>query len=108
MGVDVGSVAGIGFEASDLFSRAKDNAYSIEYYSLMDEGDLDEDFFEELTRDLNHIKYGDSFDMSGEGEYYILAKDPVKGVQDFLDELNGMGFHITIDDVSFINEAFFW
>ena len=67
-----------------------------------------EEFFEDIENKLDSLYYTESFDMSGEGNYYILAKDPIKGVDAFLNDLVKLGFNVTIDDLEFINIGYFW
>ncbi len=106
MGIDVGVIAGIGFQAYDLFDKNRQHELSIKYFD--DETD-EYDFLEEMFEDFKFANYEEKTPMSGDVEHYILVEEPIKGVNDFLNELQAKGFtNITLDDLEFIKVGYMW
>lgn len=107
MGMDISCIGGIGFEISELLSMYEDHKLTKDYYS--DDEDYDkEEILDSFVEDTEHIKlsYLHSYDDT---EYYLFTKDPIKGVQDFIDELIKLGFEdLNIDDLEFHSNAKVW
>lgn len=108
MGIDIASVAGIGFDAEELLSEHSNNSIAISYDKFKE----DENFIYEVEDSIGSLlKYG-YFEATAadidDNKVFLLASDPIKGVQLFLDELNSLGIPVTIDDLEFISEPYLW
>lgn len=108
MGMDISCVGGIGFEISDLLSMYPDHELAKQYYNEEDE-DLDHyELLDDFVENHGAIEL-QALHSYEDTEYYILADDPITGVQAFIDEMISLGFEdLTIDDLKFYSEARVW
>ena len=108
MGMNISCIGGIGFEVSDLLNMYEDHKLTKDYFNEDDE-DLDQDeLLEEFFRDITVINF-DCLYSYEDTKYFIFAQDPIKGVQDFIDELIKLGFEdLNIDDLEFHSDAQVW
>ena len=110
MGVDVGVIAGIGFEAGALFRRFPENPISKDYFTREDYMEKEE-FFENLFSEKEGSNSLIDFmsDMNGDIYELLFAKDPIFGLDLFLQDLADLGFTgLTKHDLCFIEDYYYW
>lgn len=108
MGMDISCIGGIGFEVSELLCLYKDHKLTKEYYNEEEEDICQESILDDFFENAEHIdvQYLHSYEDT---EYYIFANDPINGVKDFLNELDGLGFkYLSTVNLKFHSNAKVW
>ena len=105
MGIDYSSVAGIGIGElcehqiyEDMILKRpltdEEEEEEIYYYGLLSE----------FVENCNYIEFVQRSDWANY-YYYYFATDPINGVDNYIKEMNELGFNITRDDLEFTSEV---
>ena len=118
MSTEYSSVAGIGIEVNTCFFENYPNVKLDKEYYVSDSDLEGEDYdpsydydidwyevFEDLTTKSKHINFKSADNNYDYKYYYLFAKDPINGLDIFVEELNNLGIEATREDLKFVSEV---